>query len=190
MNYQLLYDNLIAKRGSAGKPAVYSERHHILPKCLGGNDKKVNLIYLSAEAHYVAHQLLVKINPGHPGLMEAVVWMSVHPNGKRSNNKLYGWIRKIYSKVNSERVKLWHKNNPDKHPMKNTETRMKISGENNWMASEEGKLFFSTCNPMKNKTIAMKTSKALKNRWSDPEFRTMMSASMKKGWAAKLTKEK
>lgn len=190
MNYQKVYDQLITKHGSVKKPNTYSERHHIIPKCLGGGDKKSNLIYLSAEAHFVAHQLLVKLNPGHHGLMEAVVWMSVHPSGKRCNNRLYSWIRKTYSIVNSERVKLWHKNNPSRHPMKNPETRMKISGENNWMTSEKGKLFFSTNNPMKNKDIAVKTSNALKNRWADPEFKIKMSESMKKGWAIKLTKEK
>lgn len=190
MNYQLVYDNLIAKYGFADKPEGYSERHHVLPRCLGGGDEESNLVYLSAEAHYLAHQLLVKMNPGHHGLMEAVVWMSVHPSGKRCNNKLYSWIRKAYSVVNSERVKLWHKNNPSRHPMKNPETRMKISGENNWMASKEGKLFLSVNNPMKNKAIAIKTSKSLKNRWVDPEFKIKMSESMKRGWAVKLNKEK
>ena len=76
MNYARHYDLLIQKHGSAVKPKVYSERHHIVPKCLGGTDKESNLIYLSAEAHYVSHQLLVKMYPNHQGLSYAAMLMT------------------------------------------------------------------------------------------------------------------
>lgn len=62
MNYKKQYDLLIEKHGSKGKPSSYSERHHIVPRCLGGLDDESNLVYLSAEAHYVAHHLLFKID--------------------------------------------------------------------------------------------------------------------------------
>jgi len=58
MNYEKAYLNLLKKHGSEHKPKGYSERHHILPKCMGGSDENDNLIYLSARAHYVAHALL------------------------------------------------------------------------------------------------------------------------------------
>ena len=58
MNYLKAYENLIIKHGSKQKPEGYSERHHILPKCMGGSDDEDNLVYLSARAHYLAHGLL------------------------------------------------------------------------------------------------------------------------------------
>ena len=58
MDYQRQYELLIAKHGTHDKPAGYSERHHIVPKSMGGSNDTSNLTYLSAKAHFVAHHLL------------------------------------------------------------------------------------------------------------------------------------
>ena len=58
MDYQKHYEQLIAKHGSQDKPEGYSERHHIVPKSMGGSNDDDNLVYLSAKAHFVAHHLL------------------------------------------------------------------------------------------------------------------------------------
>lgn len=42
----------------------YTERYHIIPKCLGGADNKDNLVRLSAREHYIAHLLLCKMTEG------------------------------------------------------------------------------------------------------------------------------
>jgi hypothetical protein len=85
---------------------VYYERHHIVPRCLGGTNSKLNLAYLTAEEHWVAHLLLVKLNPGNNKLVYACQAMSMTGgNTKRTTNKLFGWIRREYSKATSERQK-------------------------------------------------------------------------------------
>ena len=63
MNYQKIYDQLIEKRKQypLDKKDCYCEKHHIIPRCLGGSNDKTNLINLTAREHYVAHCLLVKI---------------------------------------------------------------------------------------------------------------------------------
>lgn len=48
--------NLIIKDG-------YYEKHHIVPKCLGGTDDIENLVLLPARAHFIAHALLHKAHP-------------------------------------------------------------------------------------------------------------------------------
>ena len=60
MNYQKVYDQLVQKNHvfSSGE---YFEIHHKVPKCMGGNDEKSNLVNLTAREHYIAHLLLVKI---------------------------------------------------------------------------------------------------------------------------------
>lgn len=40
--------------------SIYIEKHHILPKCLGGDNAKANLVYLPWMAHTLAHFLLAK----------------------------------------------------------------------------------------------------------------------------------
>jgi hypothetical protein len=60
MNYKQIYDNIINYR--LDNPLNgYTERHHILPRSLGGNDDKSNLVDLSAREHYICHLLLTKI---------------------------------------------------------------------------------------------------------------------------------
>jgi hypothetical protein len=62
MNYTKHYDLLIEKYGLKYKPKEgYYERHHILPKSMGGSDCEENLVYLTGRQHFIAHCLLFKI---------------------------------------------------------------------------------------------------------------------------------
>lgn len=88
MKYEQHYARLI-ERARVRELRGYRERHHILPRCMGGNDSPDNLVFLTAEEHYVAHQLLVKINPHVPGLAWAAVKMAQQCTG----NKAYAWLR-------------------------------------------------------------------------------------------------
>lgn len=94
MNYKKIYENLIQK-GKSRTLDCYKERHHIIPKCLGGNDSNDNLVDLTPEEHYVAHQLLTKIYPDDINLTRAVAMMI--PN--RPSNKMYGWVRRKFAKA-------------------------------------------------------------------------------------------
>ncbi|MFA6199161.1 MAG: HNH endonuclease signature motif containing protein [Bacteroidales bacterium] len=69
----------------------YYEKHHIIPRCLGGVDDS-NIVNLTPEEHYLAHLLLVKMYPDESKLWFSCLMMC---NGlARKNNKLYGWVRK------------------------------------------------------------------------------------------------
>jgi hypothetical protein len=97
MDYQKHY-NLLIERAKSRLLEGYSERHHIVPRCMGGSDDPDNLVRLTPEEHFVAHQLLVKIYPGHHGLICAVIKMT---GGYRRSNKVYGWLRTKLSKTMS-----------------------------------------------------------------------------------------
>lgn len=43
----------------------YTERHHILPKSLGGSDNRDNLVRLTAREHFVCHHLLTRMTSGN-----------------------------------------------------------------------------------------------------------------------------
>lgn len=100
MNYRKHYNRLI-KCARGRVLDGYSERHHVKPHCLGGGDETKNIVRLTAEEHFVAHQLLVKIHPGHHGLVYSAWMMSMNRGGERPNNKRYGWMRRRFSKVHS-----------------------------------------------------------------------------------------
>lgn len=51
--YMKLTQNKVEKEG-------YTEKHHIVPRSMGGTDDKENLVILTAREHYIAHLLLTK----------------------------------------------------------------------------------------------------------------------------------
>lgn len=73
MNYQRIYSNLIEFR-KANVPNGYSEKHHIIPKSMGGSNSQENLVRLTGREHFIAHRLLARIHGG--GMWAAVTFMS------------------------------------------------------------------------------------------------------------------
>lgn len=42
-------------------PTGYKEMHHIIPRCMGGQDSEDNLVALSARQHFICHLLLTRM---------------------------------------------------------------------------------------------------------------------------------
>jgi hypothetical protein len=84
MNYEKIYRQLISKaKLECRKKAtgLYYERHHIVPKCIGGTESKDNLVLLTAREHYVAHKLLCELYPDDDKLHFAL-WRMMNPQTK------------------------------------------------------------------------------------------------------------
>jgi hypothetical protein len=80
MNYQKIHDQIInrvklenRKKGTS----VYYERHHIIPKCIGGTNDKENLVLLTAREHFIIHKLLCEIYPDNNKLFLAYRMMAI-----------------------------------------------------------------------------------------------------------------
>ncbi len=86
MNYIQIYENLMEKARLRPKPEGYVEKHHAIPKCLGGDNSKQNLRYLTAKEHFVAHHLLTRIHPHNNKLTFAFRAMFGDPKNKRKIN--------------------------------------------------------------------------------------------------------
>jgi hypothetical protein len=145
MNYSLHYERLIQRARDRAKPGEYTERHHALPRCLGGSNDRHNLVHLTAEEHYVAHQLLVKMYPGNGKLVFAVNAMlrSSRRHKDRAANKSYGWIRRAFA------IQSSLQNSGDNHPMKRPEVAAKLKGANNPMYGVKGKAHPNFGKPVK-----------------------------------------
>lgn len=61
--YRKWYDNII-ENAQSNSVMGYSERHHIIPKSLGGPNSKDNIIALTAREHFLCHLLLTKFTTG------------------------------------------------------------------------------------------------------------------------------
>ena len=132
MTYKEFIDNIIATRGRHGCGDEYHEKHHIIPKCLGGEDKEENYVDLFAKEHYEAHRLLALENPNNYKLQYAW-WNMCEIKGNREQNRYvptaeeYEKARIACSIISSKRVK--GKNHPmyGRHHTKETKEKMSKS---------------------------------------------------------------
>lgn len=100
MNYQKIYDD-ICKRGQVRilPKEVYTEKHHIIPKCLGGNNSKDNLTVLTAREHFICHLILTRIHPKNRKVWYAV-WRMCVPG--RDYQKRYVPSSRIYEEIRNK----------------------------------------------------------------------------------------
>jgi hypothetical protein len=99
----------------------YTEKHHIVPRTLGGSNNKNNIVVLTAREHFVCHLLLTKMLTGSER-QKMVYALHMLSNAKNSNqlsryipsSKLYEYERKIFSEIHSVRMK---ENHPFHNPL-------------------------------------------------------------------------
>jgi len=109
MNYAANYERLIA-RARGRELSGYREKHHVVPRCMGGGNEAGNIVELTGEEHYVAHQLLVKMYPASRHLSHAAALMATRCTG----NKLYGWIkRRMAHEMRGNKRGLGNKPSPE-----------------------------------------------------------------------------
>ena len=79
MDYKRLYDHLVQKSLPRGldKSALsgYYEKHHIRPRCMGGDDTDENFVLFTPREHVIAHRLLCKMYPNSVKLLWAYMMM-------------------------------------------------------------------------------------------------------------------
>lgn len=87
----------------------YVEKHHIIPRSLGGKNTKDNLVLLTGKEHYVVHHLLTKFTIGtsRVKMLNAFVKMafSRSPNQKRYTPNSFESARRAAALKNSISLK-------------------------------------------------------------------------------------
>lgn len=105
MDYQKVYTSLISKRKSyplKKSKDLYTELHHIVPRCLGGTDESGNLVRLTTREHFLAHKLLVRIH-GTRELRYALFLMGHSREGVHLTSREFEDLRKCYAETVKER---------------------------------------------------------------------------------------
>lgn len=59
--YTKWYFSTIESAKNRNSQNIYVEKHHILPKSMGGSNRKDNIVRLSAREHFICHWLLTKM---------------------------------------------------------------------------------------------------------------------------------
>lgn len=87
--YKKTYDFLVETRKSRGtkkKKGDGFNRHHIIPKCIGGEDVENNYVLLTFREHLIAHMLLVRLYPNENGLKYSLLRMIQSSHSDRKEN--------------------------------------------------------------------------------------------------------
>ena len=110
--YYRLINNAINREISQN---LYLEKHHIIPKSLGGNNKKENLVKLTPREHFICHLLLTKmLNKDDSQKMIYALWQMTKQKNKHQlerykvTGRVYDIIRKNFSKTHSKNMKENH----------------------------------------------------------------------------------
>lgn len=112
MNYERIYNEII-KRSKNRILVEYKERHHILPKSLGGLDDKTNIAVLTAREHFLCHWLLCRMHKdnknAYPKMVKAFNMMlrargATHNRYVPGYSRIYETMRKELSIVSKENI--------------------------------------------------------------------------------------
>jgi hypothetical protein len=99
MDYTRIYNQII-ERAQTRKLEGYVEKHHIVPKCIGGLDVKENIVELTAREHFLCHMLLCEIYPQEYKLKHALFLMAI---GKQKvKEKTYVIGSRVYERLKEE----------------------------------------------------------------------------------------
>jgi len=117
--YTRWYYNII-HRAQERSISGYTEKHHIIPRSLGGINKKENLVHLTAKEHFICHILLIKMLVGkEKAKMVYAAWQlanqeNTHQTRFKITGSTYERLKIHFSVTHSERMKNNHHfNNPE-----------------------------------------------------------------------------
>ena len=129
---------------------IYYEKHHIIPKSIGGKNSSDNLVLLTAREHYICHLLLVKIveDKNKYKMMCALHYLNSRGTGlnQKYNSKLYEYHRKAFIERMSTHMKFLMNTPEKKEKMrKHMSTRMntKESKERNSQKNKNSTWMFN-----------------------------------------------
>jgi len=119
----------------------YYEKHHIIPKSMGGSNFKDNIVYLSAEDHLMCHKLLIEMTEdADKGKMWSGLWRMMNKQSKNQDRNFtfteneYLQARKNHAEVHRKRML---ENNPFKNKKHTLATKEKMSNAKKGKSWEE-----------------------------------------------------
>lgn len=99
--YYKWYTTIIQKAQNRSLTDVYIEKHHVIPRSLGGSNKKCNIVSLTAREHFLCHVLLTKFVTGESSrLMHYALGKFIQSNQYQQrifNSRQYQQIRESIS---------------------------------------------------------------------------------------------
>lgn len=174
MNYQKIHDSIIENAKNRKLPKeVYTERHHVLPKSMGGDDEKSNLVVLTGREHFIIHWLLYKI---HKNPQMTYAFFAMTKPGNKSQHRYTSWSFHYARQAISNFMSLYRSG--ENHPFYG------LRGENNphygMKRSDATKALLSECASIRTSDKNGKSRKVI-NIETNEIFDTLTAARKKHG---------
>jgi len=80
----------------------YTEKHHIIPKSLGGTDEPNNLVRLTGREHYICHLLLTKMIDGNDKYKMIYAYLLMSQASSKYNKRDYKINSYIYESLKKQ----------------------------------------------------------------------------------------
>jgi hypothetical protein len=176
MNYEKIYTSIITNAKNRTN-LEYGEKHHIIPKCMGGSNKKDNLVKLTYREHFICHWLLCKMNPNNHKLLASFAKMlhATENNLRVVTSRQFEAVKTLLAKTHFS----WLKDNLEKNgPWNKGKKGFQVawnkglktgpnSEESNLRRSETVKKLYQTkIHPRKNKDPWNKGKKGSQIAWN------------------------
>ena len=101
--YSKLYYKIIGNAKVRNYNIGYTEKHHIIPKCFGGDNSIDNLVVVTAREHFICHRLLPKMTVGSDKhKMLSAIFRMMHS----SQQDRYVGTSHVYNTVKIEKAKI------------------------------------------------------------------------------------
>jgi hypothetical protein len=135
--YTHWYYSIITRALSRLKSTDYTEKHHIIPKSLGGDNSASNLVSLTAKEHFICHRLLTKMvceDTAKIKMHNAAFQMTINS----SNQERYKITSRTYEVLKRNKSMSMMGNTHGCRPM-SEETKRKISEAKKGKSVNKGK---------------------------------------------------
>ena len=196
--YTKLYYNIINSATSISNNE-YTEKHHIIPKSIGGTDNQSNIIKLTGRQHFVCHWLLTKMVNGKAKNKMIFAVNKMMSNSKNQNRykitcRKYELLKIQFAKANLFNNKEWQllqRNNNHIGKKRSEETKQKL--RDSWAINKNNRIGINhpsygkirSIETLKKMSISMK-GKLVKEK--NPMYGKTHSTEVKKMLSEKLRK--
>jgi len=119
MNYEKIYNQIIERAKSRNLDG-YSEKHHVIPKCMNGTNNSDNIVKLTAREHFLSHWLLHEMYPNNTDLRYSF-WSMCRSS---DNQKRYRPSSRIYEYAKHQMLEVWQKFKPSESQITSIKKRL------------------------------------------------------------------
>lgn len=181
--YTKWYVSLVESRKQLDRKFITNcglEKHHIIPKSLGGNNGKDNIVVLTPKEHCLAHILLTKMYTGTAKgkMCYALIALSKARNKHRAKitSREYDSLRRALNIASQDPdFKKLRSENTKKQWTPERRAAVSAKAKQQWQQTNLREIFSS--DEYKNKK-----SEQMKSRWLDPEYQKQQSDAAKTQW--------